>query len=111
MSHEEPQVLKGTLDLMILQSLRHGAVHGYGVVKWIRETTDEAMTIDDGALYPALHRLEARRLIASDWGVSENNRKAKYYHLTRRGAKHLQKEISRWERISQAVWKVVNASE
>lgn len=105
------QVLKGTLDLMILKSLRWGPIHGYGVVTWIRRTTDGALQIEDGALYPALHRLQNRDLIEAEWGTSENNRRAKYYRLTGRGRKQLEREISSWARFSEAVWKVINATE
>jgi len=104
-------VLKGTLDLMILKALRWGPAHGYGVVTWIKRTTDGALQIEDGALYPALHRLQNRELIEADWGTSENNRRAKYYRLTRRGRQQLEREISSWSRFSEAVWKVVEATE
>lgn len=108
---ENVQVLKGTLDLMILKSLRWGPVHGYGVVIWIKRVTDGALQIEDGALYPALHRLQNRGLIDAEWGTSENNRRAKYYHLTRRGRRQLEREISSWTRFSEAIWKVIDASE
>jgi transcriptional regulator len=81
----QTDVLKGTLDLMILKALSWGPTHGYGVTKWIRSTTEGALDVDDGALYPALHRLERRGWIEAEWGVSENNRRAKYYRLTREG--------------------------
>ena len=104
-------VLKGTLDLMILKSLSGGAQHGYGVVRWIRGTTDGTLEIDDGALYPALHRLVARRWITAEWGVSENNRRAKYYELTAAGRKQLARELATWARFSEAVGKIVAARE
>lgn len=103
------EVLKGTLDLMILKALSWGPQHGFGVTKWIRQTTDEALQIDDGALYPALHRLERKGWIQSEWGVSENNRRAKYYQLTRGGRAQLHRELVSWSRFSEAVWKIVNA--
>jgi transcriptional regulator len=102
-------VLKGTLDLMILKSLSGGAQHGYGVVRWIRGTTDGTLQIDDGALYPALHRLVARGWITAEWGTSENNRRAKYYELTTAGRRQLRKELQTWARFSEAVTKIVNA--
>lgn len=108
---ENVQVLKGTLDLMILKSLRWGPVHGYGVVTWIKRVTDGVLQIEDGALYPALHRLQNRGLIDAEWGMSENNRRAKYYNLTRRGRRQLEREISDWTRFSEAVWKVIEARE
>jgi PadR family transcriptional regulator, regulatory protein PadR len=103
------EVLKGTLDLMILKALSGGAQHGFGVTKWIRRTTDDALQIDDGALYPALHRLERKGWVRSEWGVSENNRRAKYYQLTRSGRGQLQRELVSWARFSEAVSKIVNA--
>jgi PadR family transcriptional regulator PadR len=108
---ENVQVLKGTLDLMILRSLRWGPTHGYGVVTWIKRTTDGVLQIEDGALYPALHRLQNRGLIDAEWGRSENNRRAKFYRLTRRGRKHLEREIRTWRVFSGAIGKVIEASE
>ena len=100
-------VLRGTLDLMILKSLAEGRQHGYGVVQWIRRTTDEALMVEDGALYPALHRLQKRGWITSEWGVSENKRRAKYYALTARGRQELEREVKAWARFSDALWKIV----
>jgi transcriptional regulator len=102
-------VPKGTLDLMILKALAGGPTHGFGIAKWIRGTSDGALDIDDGALYPALHRLEDRELIAADWGVTENNRRARYYRLTAEGRRRLRVELSAWTRFSEAMWKIVNA--
>jgi len=104
-------VLKGTLDLMILKSLSWGPRHGYDVVRWIRRTSGETLQVDDGALYPALHRLEERGWIRAEWGVSENNRRAKYYELTARGRRQLEAEVSTWTRFSDALWRIVNADE
>jgi PadR family transcriptional regulator, regulatory protein PadR len=104
-------VLKGTLDLMILKSLSGGPRHGYGVMRWIRSTTDGALAVEDGALYPALHRLVARRWITAEWGVSENNRRAKYYELTAAGRKQLTRELATWARFSEALGKIVSARE
>jgi PadR family transcriptional regulator PadR len=108
---ESTDVLKGTLDLMILKALSWGPTHGYGLTKWIRRTTDDALQVEDGALYPALHRLEYKRWIKSEWGVSENNRKAKYYQLTPAGRKQLEHELTHWGRFSAAVTKIVNAGQ
>jgi transcriptional regulator len=102
-------VPKGTLDLMILKALARGPTHGFGVARWIRGTSDGALDIDDGALYPALHRLEERALIAADWGVTENNRRARYYRLTADGRRVLRAEVTAWTRFSEAMWKIVNA--
>jgi PadR family transcriptional regulator PadR len=104
-------VLKGTLDLMILKALSWGPTHGYGLTKWIRHTTEGTLEIQDGALYPALQRLERRGWITSEWGISENNRRAKYYELTQRGRRQLRAEVTTWARVSDAVWKIVNATE
>jgi PadR family transcriptional regulator, regulatory protein PadR len=103
------EVLKGTLDLMILKALSWEPMHGFGLTKWIRRTTDDALQIEDGALYPALHRLERRGWISSEWGVTENNRKAKYYDLTREGRQQLKQELTSWSRFSEAVTKIVNS--
>ena len=104
-------VLKGTLDLMILKVLSWGPMHGYGIVKWIRRTTEGTLQIEDGALYPALHRLEGKGWIRAEWGASENNRRAKYYELTSAGREQLGRAVSSWARFSAAVWKIVNATE
>ena len=102
-------VLKGTLDLMILKGLSRGATHGYGLAKWIHATTDGTLEIDDGALYPALHRLEWHGWIAAEWGVSENNRKARFYKLTAKGRRQLAAEVKAWERFAAAMWQIVRA--
>jgi transcriptional regulator len=102
-------VPKGTLDLMILKGLSGGPTHGYGLAQWIRATSEGALDIDDGALYPALYRLEDRHLISAEWGVSDNNRRAKYYALTAEGRRRLRAEVSAWTRFSEAMWKIVNA--
>ena len=107
----QTDVLKGTLDLMILKALSWGATHGYGVTKWIRQTTEGTLDIDDGALYPALHRLERRGWIDADWGVSENNRRAKYYSLTADGRRQLRRELTSWARFSEALSKIVAATQ
>ena len=103
-------VLKGTLDLLILHALRAGPQHGYGITRWIRGTTGDVLQIDDGALYPALHRLEDRGWILSDWGVSDNSRKAKFYRLSAEGRRRLEAETATWERFSTAVGRVIRAS-
>jgi transcriptional regulator len=106
---QETDVLRGTLDLMVLKALAGGPMHGYGVVRWIRRTTDEALLVDDGALYPALHRLRKRGWITADWGTSENNRRARYYALTEKGRQQLASEVKAWTRFSSALWKIVDA--
>ena len=103
-------LLQGTLDVMILKALSWGPLHGFGVAKWIRSTTDEVLQIDDGALYPALHRMEHRGLIDADWDLTENKRRAKYYSLTSKGRQELRARTSSWDRYSVAVSKVIHAS-
>ncbi|MQA89659.1 MAG: PadR family transcriptional regulator [Gemmatimonas sp.] len=104
-------LIQGTLDVLILKALIFGPLHGYGVVRWIRETTDGALDIEEGALYTALHRLEKRKYLASEWGVSENKRRAKYYALTETGRQHLASEIRTWDAYSAAVSKVLRRPE
>ena len=104
-------LLQGTLDLLVLKTLSWGPAHGYSVVTWIRERSDDAFLVEEGALYPALHRLERRGWVESEWGVSENNRKAKFYRLTPRGRTQLRSEVSLWERYVSAVGKVLRPAE
>jgi PadR family transcriptional regulator PadR len=96
-------LLQGTLDLLILQTLAWSPTHGYGVAQWIRERTKDDLQIEEGALYTALHRLEKRGLIDAEWGLSANNRKAKYYRLTTSGRKQLRAQSERWTRYARAV--------
>jgi PadR family transcriptional regulator len=107
----QTDVLKGTLDLMILTGLSRGTTHGYGLAKWIHGTTRGVLAIDDGALYPALHRLEGHGWVASEWGTSENNRRAKYYQLTAAGRRQLREEVSYWKRFAEAMTQIVRAGE
>jgi PadR family transcriptional regulator len=103
-------LLKGTVDLLILQSLRQGPQHGYEVSRWVHQRTDGVLTVEDAALYQALHRLEDKGLIASEWGLSENNRRAKYYQLTSEGRRELRTEVSLWKRYAEAVFKVIQTA-
>lgn len=100
-------MLAGTLDMLVLRTLLPGAAHGHTIAHVIEKTSDEVLQVEHGSLYPALHRLEDQGLIASFWGTSENNRKAKYYRLTPKGKKHLTTERSRWESLVQAVTRVL----
>jgi transcriptional regulator len=104
-------VLKGTLDVLILKTLSWGPAHGYAVSRWIREVTDQALHIEEGALYPALHRLEQRGWVSAEWGLSDNNRRARYYRLTPQGRAQLRREVSGWDRFAAAVSKVLSATE
>jgi transcriptional regulator len=103
-------LIQGTLDVMILKSLSWGPMHGFAIAKWIRLTTEEVLQIDDGALYPALHRMEFRGLIDADWDLTENKRRAKYYRLTTKGKQQLRTRASSWDRYSLAVSKVIHAT-
>jgi PadR family transcriptional regulator PadR len=104
-------VLKGTLDVLILKTLSWGPAHGYAVSRWIRQVTDEALSIEEGALYPALHRLEQRGWVSAEWGLSDNNRRARYYRLTPQGRAQLRREVSGWDRFAAAVSKELSATE
>ena len=100
-------LLQGTLDVLVLKTLTWGPMHGYAVAGAIRERTDDVIFVEEGALYPALHRLERRGWVESDWGLSENNRRAKYYQLTAAGRRQLRAELSAWARYVEAVGKVL----
>jgi PadR family transcriptional regulator, regulatory protein PadR len=106
----ELDLLQGTLDVLVLKTLTWGPRHGYAVAQWLRSASDDRILVEDKALYVALHRLEARGLIESEWGVSENNRKAKFYRLTDDGRKQLQLEVSTWQRYATAVSKVLETA-
>src|SRR6059058_3513359 len=100
-------LLQGTLDLLILKSLARGSMHGYGVAEWIHQTSEDVLRVEEGALYPALHRLELRGLLSAEWGTSENNRRAKYYSLTAAGRKKLAEEAEYWRRMAGAIASVM----
>ena len=102
--------LQGTLDLLILRALSHRAQHGFGIVEQLRNWSDDALVVEEGSLYPALHRLEREGLLAADWKRTENGRRAKYYKLTRSGRKRLDEKIGQWERLTAAVSLVVERS-
>src|SRR6478735_4837802 len=102
---ENLELLQGTLDVLILKTLSWGPRHGYAVARWLHEITDDVLRVDEGALYPALHRLERRGLIEAEWGLSENNRRAKYYQLTAQGRKELTARSRSWSRYAGAVSK------
>jgi PadR family transcriptional regulator, regulatory protein PadR len=103
------EILQGTLDVMVLKTLTWGPRHGYAVAGWIRDTSGEELRVEDRALYVALHRLEARGWIESEWGLSENNRKAKYYQLTRAGRAALREQVAQFSRYVSAVQRVLQA--
>src|SRR5256885_5454899 len=97
------EILQGTLDMLILRTLLIGRAHGHTIAQVIEHTSENALEIEQGSLYPALHRLEDRGLLSSSWGVSENNRKAKFYQLTAKGGKYLTAETSRWRNMARAI--------
>ena len=107
MSQTNSDVLQGTLDLLILKTLARGPSHGYGIAVHIQQVSDEALRVEEGSLYPALHRIEQAGWISSEWGISDNNRRAKYYRLTAVGRKQLAKEEENWGRLTRAVGKVL----
>jgi transcriptional regulator len=109
MARPDLDLLQGTLDVLVLKSLLFGPRHGYAVARWIRDTSGDELTVEDRALYVALHRLEERGHVAAEWGLSENNRKAKYYRLTAAGRRHLGAETARWTRYADAVFRVLAA--
>jgi transcriptional regulator len=110
MSDPQTDFLKGTLDLMILKTLSWGPTHGYGIARWIEECTDDTLAVEEGSLYPALHRLEDRGLIVAEWGITDLNRKAKFYRLTAAGKKQLRHSHAYWARFAGAVTKVLETA-
>jgi len=104
------EFLRGTLDVLILKALAWGALHGYAITNLIRLQSEDALILEEGTLYPALWRLENKGLLASEWGLSENNRKAKFYSLTAAGRRHLREEVKTWEAYAAAVAKVLGAT-
>ncbi len=109
MSRKRDNIIPGTLNVLVLKALSWGPRHGYAISKWIQQTAAQALRVEEGVLYPALHRLERDRLLESEWGINDTGRRAKFYSLTPRGRKQLEAEVRRWKRSSAAVSKVVNA--
>ncbi len=103
-------LLQGTLDLLVLKTLALGPQHGWGLSQRIQQISQDVLRVNQGSLYPALHRLEEQGWVASEWGVSESNREAKFYRLTRRGQRQLEIETANWERVAGAVGRVLQAS-
>ena len=101
-------LLQGTVSLLVLRALQAGPAHGYAISRWVRERTGGTFTMEDAALYQALHRLEEKGLIEAEWGVSENNRRAKYYALTAAGRRQLRTEIATWKQYTAALLKVID---
>jgi transcriptional regulator len=107
---EKTDLLQGTLDLLILKVVALGPVHGYGIAQRIRQISKEVLQVQQGSLYPALHRLEKRGWLAADWGESENGREAKFYRLSAKGRKQLVAETETWDRLSQAVGDILQTA-
>jgi PadR family transcriptional regulator, regulatory protein PadR len=110
MAGRSVDLFQGTLDVLILKAASWAPVHGYAIARWLQQTTDDVLQIEEGSLYPALHRMEARGWIVAKWGLSENNRRAKFYELTANGRKQLRVEASTWTHFAQAVSLVLGAT-
>jgi PadR family transcriptional regulator, regulatory protein PadR len=110
MAKSKSDLLQGTLDLLILKTLELEPMHGWGITQRIRQVSESVLQVNQGSLYPALHRLEERRWIRANWKASENNRQAKYYELTSLGRKQLTEETENWERLSQAVGRILGTT-
>jgi PadR family transcriptional regulator, regulatory protein PadR len=110
MATEKSDLLQGTLDMLILKALKLGSMHGFGISVLIRQMSKDVLQVEQGSLYPALYRLEDQGWIASEWGVSDNNRKARFYKLTAAGRKQLLQETSNWERLSTAINLILKAT-
>lgn len=110
MGTSNAKLLQGTLDMLILKALQHGEMHGYGIARRIHQLARDALTVEEGSLYPALQRLAQQGWLKSSWGVSENNQRARYYTLTRAGRKQLDVEEANWERLSAAVGRVMRSA-
>ena len=104
------ELLPGTLDMLILKTLARGAMHGYAIAQFIQQASREVLRVEEGALYPALHRLEVRGLLKAEWGASENNRRAKFYRLTVIGRRELEAEAAYWTRVAAAVTRVMQTA-
>ncbi len=109
MPPESLEIVRGTLDLILLKTLSWEPMHGVGIVRWIEQVTQRQLLVEEGALYPALHRLEARGWLASEWGLADTGRRAKFYRLTPRGRRQLANEASRWTRYATAMSRILLA--
>jgi transcriptional regulator len=103
-------LVQGTLDMLILRTLARGPSHGYGIAQSIQQISEEVLRVEEGSLYPALHRLELDRMLDSEWGLSDNNRRAKYYRLTSLGRKQLETEAANWRRLAEAIARVMETA-
>ena len=107
MAHTNSDQLHGTLDLLVLRTLRSGPQHGYGIAQRLHQLSDEVLQVEEGSLYPALYRMEQRGWIASEWAITEMNRKARFYKLTRAGRKQVEAETGSWQRLSGAIDRII----
>lgn len=110
MAKQKPDLPQGTLDLLVLKALSLGPMHGYGIGQRIQQLAEDMLQIEEGTLYPAVYRIEQKGWIESEWGVSDNNRRARFYKLTRRGRKQLAERQSQWDHLTTAVAKVLQAT-
>lgn len=110
MTQSPVALLQGTLDVIVLKTLSWGPMHGYGIARWIQQVTDDVLRVEEGSLYPALYRMETRGWVKADWGVTENNRRAKYYRLTAAGRRQLTEQANTWAVFSLALGKIMNAT-
>ena len=110
MAKARTDLMQGTLELLILKTLASETMHGYGIAQRIHQTVDDLLKIEDGSLYPALYRREERGWVTSSWDVSENNRRAKFYKLTRAGRKQLDAECANWDRVSRAITRILQTA-
>jgi PadR family transcriptional regulator, regulatory protein PadR len=110
MTDEKSELLQGTLDMLILKTLAIAPMHGYGIAVRIQQISKDVLRVNQGSLYPALRRLERRGWIEAEWGESENNRRARFYHLTKTGRKQLKEETEEWERLAQAVSRILETT-
>jgi transcriptional regulator len=108
--NDEPAFLPGTLDMLVLKTLSRGSMHGYSIAQFIEQASSDVLKVEEGALYPALHRLEVRGLLKSEWGSSDNNRRAKFYKLTALGRRELEHETDYWTRVASAVTRVMQTA-
>jgi PadR family transcriptional regulator, regulatory protein PadR len=105
--HSRGELVQGTLDMLILARLSQGPMHGFGIAEHIQRVTEDILRVEEGSLYPALHRLETKGMITSEWGSSANNRQAKFYKLTPRGKKQAGVEVTKWQRLVAAISRVI----
>ena len=109
MPQDTIDLLQGTLDMLLLKALQLEPLHGYAIARRVQQLSKDVLHVEEGSLYPALHRIEERGWVEAEWGISENNRRAKYYRLTRKGRKQLENELADWKRLSVAITRVMEA--